>query len=161
MIFDLLKTLSNLSHEWLRNEVSRGAAILLASQKVPLAFVNSLRPSMHCDKSELIKWEKLSIDSKINVKTLLSEKDILNITPNKYNKENLPAVTNKAKINNSYSAHPKPPLDGTRSAPMRNQRISQKGNISSISKSKSREVKKPQVKASQSKFFQNYRENQS
>lgn len=164
MIFDLLKTLTSLGHEWLRNEVSRGASILLASQKVPLAFVNSLRPSMHCDKSELIKFEKMAIDSKLNIKTLLSEIDTLNITPNKSNKEKLNMINSsqsKGKISNSYSVHPKPPIVGTRSAPMRNQRMTQKGNISSISKSKSREVKKPLVKNSQGKFFQNYREIQS
>lgn len=168
MIFDLLKTLSNLGHEWLKNEVSNGAAILLASQKVPLAFVNSLRPSIQCDKSELVKWEKLANDSKLNIKDLLSEKGTLSFSLNKSNSNfstpntnlSINPSSNKCQINKSFSSQPKPPV-GTRSAPMRNPRLNQKGNISSISKPKPREVKKPIIKASQNKFFQNYRENQS
>lgn len=168
MIFELLKTLSNLGYEWIRNEVSHSAAILLASQEVPLAFVNSLKPSMHCDKSVLIKWQKLASDSSFDIKSLLQETSNLNNASNNKSNNVMTAIAtsnnlndSKCKVNSSCPIHPKPPITGTRSAPMRNPRASQRGKISSFSKTKSREVKKPLVKAPSNKFFQNVRDNQS
>ncbi|OHT03412.1 hypothetical protein TRFO_06627 [Tritrichomonas foetus] len=143
MIFDLLKALLNLNQDWLKNEVMKGAAILLASQKVPLAFANSLKPSMHCDKAELVKWEKMANNISFNDMMLLIE----NIKDDKGQK-------------------PAPPTIGVRSAPPRNfpKPIPGPSMSSHVPKAKpkGREVMKPFVRNSQSKYLRStYRSNQS
>jgi hypothetical protein len=57
MIFELFANLTRMGLDWLSEEISSAAAILLASQKVAIAVVNSLKPSARFDQADLRQWE--------------------------------------------------------------------------------------------------------
>ena len=57
MIFELFTTLYKMQIDWLQSEISTAAAVLLASQKVSIAVVNSLRPSIRYDPADLRQWD--------------------------------------------------------------------------------------------------------
>ena len=57
MIFKLFTTLYNMQIDWLQSEISTAAGVPLASQKVPIAVVDSLRPSIRYDRADLRQWE--------------------------------------------------------------------------------------------------------
>ena len=145
MILDIFRCLNDLGYDWLRNEVANAASILLASQKVPLAIVNALKPSIYCNKNELSKWEQASKNNNTipNINSLL---------------------LNPIKEEPSLPKAPTPPKVRTRNQAPRN--IGKAAiPIAPIQKPKSkariREVTKPLIKNSQSKFLRSYRSNQS
>jgi hypothetical protein len=57
MIFDLFAKLTRMQLDWLSAGISSTAAVLLASQKVAIALVNSLKPSASYDLSDLRQWD--------------------------------------------------------------------------------------------------------
>lgn len=70
MILDLFVALYSTQLEWIMNELSNAAALLLASQNIPLAYANLLKPSIRTDKKQLQEW--LSLASKTDdIKSLL------------------------------------------------------------------------------------------
>lgn len=156
--FDLLKTLFfNVPNEWLRNDISRGAALMLASEKVPLAFCNSLRPSMHCDKSELVKWERLANDQSFDLNNFIETiGNLPNVNTTKIERNVTVVKPIAAPIQRIRNVHKISSMPAFNCGPVQRVNLS-----SSISKSKIREVKKPIVRTTETKYFQIYKGNQS
>jgi hypothetical protein len=57
LVFELFGALFETQIGWLQSEISNQAAILLGSQKVPIAIVNGLKPAVRYESSELHQWE--------------------------------------------------------------------------------------------------------
>jgi hypothetical protein len=57
LVFELFTALYRTQIEWVQEEISRGAAILLASQKVTMALVAGFKPAIRYDPFDLHQWE--------------------------------------------------------------------------------------------------------
>lgn len=60
---------------WVETEISACAATLLASQMVPMMYVNGLKPALKFDSGELALWQSEEA-LKIQMETMLSEANI-------------------------------------------------------------------------------------
>jgi hypothetical protein len=56
LVFELFCALFTTQVAWLQSEISMQAAILLGSQKVPMAIVNSLKPAVRYETADLHQW---------------------------------------------------------------------------------------------------------
>lgn len=71
LVLDLFVALSKSDIDLIRQEVSNAAAVLLASQRVPMAIANALKPSMRLDTAALAQWTSEKATS-IDLRTMLT-----------------------------------------------------------------------------------------
>jgi hypothetical protein len=57
LVIELFLALFKMQVDWIQSEISIQAAILLGSQKVPMAIVSVLKPAMRFETAELHQWE--------------------------------------------------------------------------------------------------------
>jgi hypothetical protein len=71
LVIELFSAMSRLQVEWLQADISTQAAILLGSQKVPMAIVNSLKPAIRYEAGDLTQWES-QVDVSFDIDGMLA-----------------------------------------------------------------------------------------